>query len=149
MARLKDNRTIPDLVLDNTSNQQSFESFNGLNLNIENYICFGVIPENERVQSLKVLFGNGAMVLIQYSRMMSPITFNGANEIKLNTPTLQLIIKGSNLEPLMEFIGEQRLAWVCSSDVDSMTDSMMMQQGEPEIITIQIHSKTKQSKASS
>jgi len=144
MAKAKENRKIPDLIISEDYHQSNYDAFKDINTHTEDYTCFGVTPENVRVLCLKVIFGNGAMVLIQYSRMMSPITFNGTNEMKLNTPTLQLIIRGANLETLMEFLSEHRLSWINSSGAKSMTDSMMMRKGEPEISTIQIHSKAKQ-----
>lgn len=141
MAKYKENRKIPDLIISSVNDQSPFESSS--KLETEDYTCFGLCREDTRVLSLKVLFSNGGIVLIQYSRMMSPITYNGKNEIKINTPTLQLVIEGTNILPILDFIGEQRLAWIQSIGSVSQSDSLMMSKGEPEITAIQIRSNAK------
>ncbi|MEZ4993524.1 MAG: hypothetical protein R2824_24085 [Saprospiraceae bacterium] len=137
MAKPKENRRIPDLVISKLDDQAPFESLR--TLETENYTCFGVTKQEVRALSLKVIFGDGKMALIQYSRMLSPITYNGKNEIKINTPVLNMAIQGSNLAPLLDYLGEQRLAWIQSSTADSLSDSLMMRKGEPEIFAIQMH----------
>lgn len=147
MAKHKENRKIPDLVISNVNDQSSFESSTGLET--EDYTCFGLCKKDTRVLSLKVLFSNGGIALIAYSRMMTPITYNGKNEIKLDTPTMQMVIQGKNLPALIDFLGQQRLAWIQSSGSVSQSDSLMMSKGEPEIIAIQIKSKAKEQKEGS
>ena len=139
MQTTKSNRIIPPLEFSDSNRKKTFE--NQVDLETENYTCFGIMPENSRSQSLKVKFGNGAMLLIQYGRIMSPITFNGTNQIKLSTGTLQMVIQGSNLVPLMDFLGTQRLAWMQSNAVDGETDALFMQGSEPEITAIHIQAK--------
>lgn len=141
MAKYKENRKIPDLVISNVNDESPFESSTGLET--EDYTCFGLCKEDTRVLSLKARYHDGSIALIQYSRMMSPIKYNGKGQIKLDTPTLQMVIQGTNLSPLMDFLGEQRLAWIQSSGSGSQSDSIMMSKGEPEIIAIQIYPKEK------
>lgn len=118
-----------------------FES--STSLETENYTCFGITLANTRALVLKVIFSNGNQILIQYSRILSPITFNGKNELALNTSTLRLEIQGSNLSPLLDYLGEQRLAWIKSSSMDSFSDTIMMRLGEPEIQAIQLKAMSK------
>lgn len=141
MKRHTEDRKIPDLIAYNEGNESPFESSSALET--ENFTCFGVTAQNTRALALKVIFGNGNQILIQYSRMLSPITYNGRNELALNTATLRLEVQGLNLPPLLDYVAEQRLAWIKSIDLDSLSGAIMLRQGEPEIQAIQIKSTAK------
>ena len=141
MAQQKNNRAIPELNPLNIKNQTPFESIEGFDT--ENYTCFGVMPEGKQSIYLKVVFPNGAMALIQYAHFLSPINFNGSNEIKIYTHTLDMAIKGAYLSVLMSFIFRNRLAWIRPSQNDGFTDALMMREGEPDITSIQIQSSAK------
>ena len=144
MAKYKENRKIPDFISTKLNDETPFDSSTGLET--EDYTCFGLSNQDTRVLSLKALFPDGAIALIQYSRMMSPIKYNGKNEITIETPTLWMRIEGRKLVPLIDFLAQQRLAWIRSSSLHSPSDAIMMSKDEPEIIAIQIKSKGKMKK---
>lgn len=135
----KEDRTIPELDIAHFG-EAEFQTPSSA-LETDNYNCFGITPRDVRPSSLKVFFNNGGVVLVQYGRMVSPITFDGKDKIAIETPTLRLEITGSNLVPLIDYIGEQRLAWIKSIEIGSETDLFMVGKGEPEIRSIRIHSK--------
>ena len=145
MKTYTEDRTIPDLNLAQQTEAKPFES--STSLETENFTCFGITPINTHALALKVIFSNGSQILVQYSRVLSPITYNGSNELALNTSTLRLEITGRDLAPLFDYLGEQRLAWIKSSDLDSFSDSIMMRSGEPDIQGIQLKNTTKTSGA--
>jgi len=133
----KENRKIPDLVFHQVQEQeqQPFESLE--RKETENYTCFGITKKDTRSLALKVILSiSGSIVLIQYSRMLSPIACS--NEIKIDTQSLRLVIKGLNLKSLMDYLGEQRLAWIEVSSVEGSSDFIMMKSGEPDIRKIEI-----------
>lgn len=134
----KENRKIPDLVFHQEQQQQQpFEALE--RQETESYTCFGVTRKDARSLFIKVVLAtSGSIVLIQYSRMLSPIAFNGSNEIKIDTQTLRLVIRGLNLKTLMDYIAEQRLAWIKVSSVEGSSDFIMMKSGEPDIRKIEI-----------
>lgn len=137
----KEDRTIPQLVVSKPEGQE-FQTTSHL-LDVDNYNCFGVSGKDNRLLSLKVLFSNGGIVLIQYGRMSSPITYDSNKKmIAIEATTMRLEITGSNLVPLLDYIGEQRLAWIKSAGIDGETDVFMMENGEPEIRSIRIHPKS-------
>lgn len=135
---VKEDRAIPALV---AAKPGDHEFHVPSSLEVDNYTCFGVTGKDNRPLCLKVLFSNGGEVLIHYGRISSPITFDGKNKIAVDAPNLRLEITGSNLSPLMDYLGEQRLAWVKSVQIGGETDAFMARKGEPEIASIQVHSK--------
>ena len=140
----KEDRTIPQLDIAHFG-EAEFQTPSSA-LETDNYNCFGITAKDARPLSLKVFFSNGGMVLIQYGRMASPITFDGKDKIAIETSTLRLEITGSNLEPLIDYIGEQRLAWIKSTDIGGETDTFMIGNGEPEIRSIRVNAKGNVSK---
>ncbi len=131
----KEDRTIPELVISDL-NDQEFHAPSNI-LDVDNYTCFGVTGKDKRILSLKVFFSNGGMALISYGRMSSIVTYDAIKKmIAIETPSLRLEISGTNLVPLMDYIGEQRLAWVKSSGIESETDAFMVVKGEPTIKSI-------------
>jgi hypothetical protein len=137
MAKLvKEDRAIPALV---AGRPDDHEFHVPSSLDVENYNCFGVTGKDNRPICLKVLFSNGGVVLIHYGRISSPIRFDGKNKIVVEAPNLRLEITGANLIPLMDYLGEQRLAWIRSSQIGGETDAFMTGKGEPEIASIQVH----------
>lgn len=135
----KEDRTIAELNATDFDGNEFNAPSNAFD--VDNYNCFGITAKDVRPISLKVIFSNGGVALIQYGRMASPITFDGKDKIAIETSSLRLEITGSNLLPLMDYIGEQRLAWIKSVGVDGETDAFMVGKGEPEIRSIRVTAK--------
>ena len=137
MAKQKEDRKIPDLVIGKALDNPPFDLSD--RMETDDYTCFGVTKKNSRALSLKIIFSDGKIALIQYSRMLTPIIYNGQKFIKIDIPDYTINIQGSNLVPLVDLIAEHRLAWIRSNSIDSPSDAIMMRQGEPDILSIQFH----------
>ncbi len=135
MAKLiKEKRRIPDLVAAKKSDQSPFDVSDVLIT--EDYTCFGITQKGTRAMCLKLILNKGEIVLVRYAGFLPHIPFNGRDEITILTSTIKVVVNGKHLEHLMDFIGEQRLAWIKCAGYDSESDAMMMKEGEPVIETI-------------
>lgn len=139
--KLKEDRRIPDLNLKKANANQPFDASDIIES--EDFICFGISPEKTRALALKIISPSGEIALIQYSRMIAPISFNGSDRIKLGTPSLLLEITGENLVPLMDYIAVQRLVWIKKIGTGGETEAFMLREGEPEITSINVSPKRK------
>ena len=143
MAKHKENRTIPPLVISKDDNETAFDS-SGI-VETEDFFCFGITPPGTRSLCIKLKKHQHSETLIQYSRLISPLIYN-YKKLRFETATTRVELEGANLKPLLYYLGEQRLAWVQPFSLSnaSPTDEMMMKEGEPKIISIEIVDKAKE-----
>ena len=87
--------------------------------------------------ALKIIMASGEQLIVQYHELISPIRFNGVDEIKISTTTLSVIIKGKNLEKIIDYLAEHRLVWIKEPD----SDFMKVKEGEVEVLGIEVKEK--------
>lgn len=141
MAKHKENRTIPPLVISKDDNEIAFDS-SGI-VETEDFTCFGITPKEKRSLCVRIIKHQHAEVLIQFSRILSPLTYTN-NRLSFQTMNTRVEISGKNLKPLLYYLGEHRLAWIMPSSMASPTESFMLKDGEPEIIVINLIDKEKE-----
>lgn len=141
MAKHKENRTIPPLVISKDDNETAFDS-SGI-VETEDFTCFGITPKEKRSLCVRIIKHQHAEVLIQFSRILSPLTYSN-NRLSFQTMNTRVEISGKNLKPLLYYLGEHRLAWIMPSSMASPTESFMLKDGEPEIIVINLIDKEKE-----
>ena len=141
MAKHKENRTIPPLVISKDDNETAFDS-SGI-VETEDFTCFGITPKEKRSLCVRIIKHQHAEVLIQFSRILSPLTYTN-NRLSFQTMNTRVEISGKNLKPLLYYLGEHRLAWIMPSSMASPTESFMLKDGEPEIIVINLIDKEKE-----
>lgn len=74
---------------------------------------FGISDERTgNVLALKLVSCAGTQRAIHYHDIVSPMDFNGADEIILSTTALQIVIKGHNLQKLFDYIIQHRVMWM-------------------------------------
>lgn len=125
---VKEDRAIPALV---AARPGDHEFHVPSSLDVDNYTCFGVTGKGSQPLCLKVILGSGKAALVHYGRMSSPINLDGPGRIIVGLANGRLEIQGSNMTPLLDYLGEQRLAWIKCVDGEGETDSIMMGKGEP------------------
>lgn len=99
----------------------------------ENLGTFGITKGNERALCLKVEFRNGLIGMFPYSRMGTPLFFDGEKNITLPTGTGTLQIIGENVSQLLDFLAYQKLAWIREA---LREDTMLAEGGDIIIETI-------------
>ena len=141
MAKHKENRTIPPLVISKDDNETAFDS-SGI-VETEDFTCFGITPKEKRSLCVRIIKHQHAEVLIQFSRILSPLKYTN-NRLSFQTMNTRVEISGKNLKPLLYYLGEHRLAWIMPNSMASPTESFMLKDGEPEIIVINLIDKEKE-----
>src|SRR5690554_5776577 len=97
MSISKDDRVLPPFK--RAANAQEQNS-NSEPLNNEDFEFYGTAHSQGTVLGFRVLFANGKIAVIQYHDLVSPLVFDGAGVIELNTPHVILKITGRNLAEL-------------------------------------------------
>lgn len=74
---------------------------------------YGVADEKEgNVIALKFISELGVQRAIHYHDILSPMDYNGDNEIILSTTRLKIIIRGQNLDNLFDHIIQHQVKWL-------------------------------------
>jgi len=84
--------------------------------------------------SFKIIKADGRQLIIQYHELISPMEFDGANEIVLSTLNMKITIKGKNLSNIIDYLSEHRLMWIKEPD----SDFVHVKEGEVEVESITI-----------
>lgn len=88
----------------------------------ENFTFYGVTKTKagsaEISLALKLVMADNSQLIIQYHELMSPMKYNGVDEIEITTPTLSVTIKGKNLDDIIDYLAEHRLVWIKEPDSD-------------------------------
>ncbi len=101
MHQSEQNRSIPTLI---KQGQNSILKSRG------NNPFFGISDEKEgNVIALKFITELGEQKAIHYHDILSPMDYNGDNEITLSTLRLKIIINGKNLDNLFDYIVQHRV----------------------------------------
>lgn len=66
--------------------------------------------------ALKIILKNGRQLAFNYHELVSPIEYDGASQIIIQTLTKTIKIEGRNLETLFDYILEHRLVWMKEPD---------------------------------
>lgn len=131
-------KSIPTL-LDRKKNQYSKPSIIRPS---ENFTFYGITKtkagDAEISLALKLIMENGSQLIIQYYEINSPMRYDGANTIELNTPTLSITITGKRLDDIIDYLAEHRLVWIKEPD----SDFTEIDEAEPEIEKIEVKENT-------
>lgn len=104
----------------------------------ENFTFYGITKtkggDAEISLALKLIMENGSQYIIQYHEINSPMKYDGATTIELNTPTLSITISGKRLDDIIDYLAEHRLVWIKEPDSDFTETN----EAEPEIEKITI-----------
>ena len=104
----------------------------------ENFTFYGITKtkagDAEISIALKLIMENGSQLIIQYHEINSPMKYDGATTIELNTSTLSVKITGKRLEDIIDYLAEHRLVWIKEPDSDFTETN----EAEPEIEQITI-----------
>lgn len=100
--------------------------------NTNEYAFFGLAHNQTTPLGFKIFFAAGKIAAIHYHDLISPFEFDGACNIKLKTPALELKITGKNLSILFDHLFENRVAWIKEPD----TSFAQVSEGQPEIEAI-------------
>ena len=107
----------------------------------DNYTFYGVTKtkagEAEISLALKIILENGSQLIVHYHEINSPMRYDGATTIELNTSALSIIITGKNLADLIDYLAEHRLVWIKEPD----SDFIQVANNEPEIEKIEVKEK--------
>ncbi len=107
----------------------------------ENFTCFGVTKtkagDAEISLALKIIMEDGKQYIIQYHEINSPMKYDGATTIKLNTPSVTITITGKRMDDIIDYLAEHRLVWIKEPD----SDFTQTEENEPEIEKIIIEEK--------
>lgn len=82
--------------------------------------------------AIKVIMSNGEQIVIQYHDLLSPIKFDGGSKIELSTSMIHLVIEGTGMDKILDYLAEHRLMWIkepeSSADIfDNFSDSEEIQ----------------------
>jgi hypothetical protein len=66
--------------------------------------------------ALKIILKDGRQFAFNYHELVSPIEYDGASEISIQTLSKTITIEGRNLEQLFDYILEHRLVWMKEPD---------------------------------
>lgn len=66
--------------------------------------------------ALKIIQKDGRQYAFNYHELVSPIEYDGASEIIIQTLSKTIKIEGRNLETLFDYILEHRLVWMKEPD---------------------------------
>jgi len=104
----------------------------------QDFTFYGVTKSTNGTPDISIAFkitkASGEQIIIQYHELISPMLFDGATTITLNTLSLKIIIKGKHLEPLIDYLAEHRLMWIKEPD----SDFMQVKEGEVVVGAITI-----------
>lgn len=107
----------------------------------ENFTFYGITKtkagDAEISIALKLIMENGSQLIIQYHEINSPMKYDGATTIELNTSTLSVKITGKRLDDIIDYLAEHRLVWIKEPD----SDFTEINEAEPEIEKITIEEK--------
>ena len=82
----------------------------------KDFECFGITKKvkgvSEHALSLKLILKNGSCNYYFYHELLSPIAFNGSDEIEILTHQSLIKIQGNELQDLAEYLAEHRVVWV-------------------------------------
>ena len=85
----------------------------------DNFTFYGVTKtkggEAEISLALKLIMENGSQLIIQYHEINSPMKYDGATTIELNTSTLSITITGKRLDDIIDYLAEHRLCLLYTS----------------------------------
>ena len=71
---------------------------------------YGIADDKEgNVISLKFTIESGEQSAIHYHDILSPMSYNGENEIIISTTRLKIVINGKNLDNLFDYIIQHRV----------------------------------------
>lgn len=124
MHQSEQNRRIPTLIK---------EGHNSILKSRGNNPFFGIADENAgNAIALKFIFQLGEQRAIHYHDILSPMDYNGDNEIILSTTRSKIIINGKNLDKLFDYIIQHRVLFL-KEPQDSFIE---VSEGEVEISSI-------------
>lgn len=66
--------------------------------------------------ALKIILKDGRQYAFNYHELVSPIEYDGASEIVIQTIGKSIKIEGKNLESLFDYILEHRVVWMKEPD---------------------------------
>ena len=134
----KSQRTVPTLLDRKNKNKHSKPSSIRPS---DNFTFYGVTKtkggDAEISLALKLIMENGSQYIVQYHEINSPMKYDGANTIELNTSTLSILITGKRLDNIIDYLAEHRLVWIKEPD----SDFTEVDEAEPEIEKIEIKEK--------
>ncbi|MCB9352244.1 MAG: hypothetical protein H6573_32840 [Lewinellaceae bacterium] len=101
---------------------------------------YGIAEEREgNVIALKFITNLGEQKAIHYHDIISPMDYNGDSEIRLMTTRVTVIIKGSNLDDLFDYIIQHQVKWIREPE-DSFPQGL--EEGDLEITSIRFEATT-------
>ena len=107
-------RSIPNFIPSDASVSSSTDNKKKI-IPSEDFDYYGITPEGTKASGLKVYLENGDVVVIQYRHIASPIYFNGYKVVVQYSSGKSIEIWGDNLEPILDYISENRLIWIRQS----------------------------------
>lgn len=126
-----ENRVIPPFLQSEDSEPQRVESPSVIET--DDHRTFGIMKDEGRSLALKIIFKNGFIGVFPYSRISAPIFYDGNQEITVPVVNGRLQIIGENIEPLLDYLGHQKLVWIKEA---MREDKMLTEAGETLINTI-------------
>lgn len=104
----------------------------------EKFTLYGVTKSKAGIPevslAIKFIMEDGSQFAVLYHEIISPMKFDGATKIELQTSTLSVKINGSKLQSIFDYLMEYRLVWIKEPD-SSMIE---VKDGEAEITSIDI-----------
>lgn len=125
------NRTIPPFIAPDETRPENIDTPKVIES--EDHSTYGVTKNGERSMALRVVFKNGIIASVPYSRVSAPIFYDGENKITVPVGGGNLEIIGENIAALIDYLGHQKLVWISEAMRD---DEMTAKPGDTLIKTI-------------
>ena len=124
MHQSEQSRSIPSLIRE--------KRHSVLRTKVENPF-FDIASEQEgNILALKITNSIGEQRAIHYHDLVSPMDYNGENQITLLTPRIKIAIYGQNLDDLFDYIIQHRVKWI----KEPQESFQQVREKEAEIIEI-------------
>jgi hypothetical protein len=101
------------------------------------YEFFGLAHSQASTIGFKIMFAGGNIAAIQYHDIISPLEYDVQGLITIRTLSVNITIKGKNVQELFDYLFENRVVWMKEPD-SSFTQ---VPDGQPEIETIKLEIK--------
>ena len=125
MHQSEQNRSIPSLIKE--------KKHAVLRTKINNPFFDISSDQDGHVLALKFTNSHGEQKAIHYHDIISPMDYNGDNQITLLTSRLKVIIKGLNLDDLFDYIIQHRVKWI----KEAQGSFMELKEADVEVSAIQ------------